>query len=142
MNEYYAREKLVDICKLMYDRKLIISTGGNLSIRIKKSEILITPSGKNKGMLEPEDMVLLDTNGTILSNGNPSIEHKFHTALYNANIDTNAIIHCHPLNCTIIAIMGKEIKCNTTPEGTIMLGNVPMVKYYTPGSQELVDAIL
>ena len=141
MNELYARKKLAEICKLLYDRQLTVSAGGNMSVRIGDSEILITPSGRNKGMLNPEDMVLLGTDGSVLSEGKPSIEHKFHLALYNMNDDTGAVVHCHPLHCCTLAVRAEGMKCNITPEGVLLLGDVPMIGYYTPGSQELVDAV-
>ena len=141
MNERYARERLAQVCKLLYDRQLTVSAGGNMSVKIGDSEVLITPSGRNKGMLQPEDMVLIGTDGSVLSDGKPSIEHKFHLALYNMNPETGAVVHCHPLHCTTLAVRNEPVKCNITPEGVLLLGSVPMVKYYTPGSQELVDAI-
>ena len=73
MNERYAREKLASVCKMLYDRQLTVSAGGNMSIRIGYSEVLITPSGRNKGLLQPEDMVLIGTDGSVLSEGKPSI---------------------------------------------------------------------
>ena len=121
MNERYARQELVKICRMLYDRQLTVSAGGNMSVKINDSEILITPSGRNKGMLEPEDLVLIDSKGKVLSTGKPSIEHKFHLALYNMNYDTNAVIHCHPLHCVTLAVKGENIKSNITPEGVLLL---------------------
>ena len=141
MNERYARQELVKICKLLYDRQLTVSAGGNMSVRINDSEILITPSGRNKGMLEPEDLVLIDSKGKVLTGGKPSIEHKFHLALYNMNYETNAVVHCHPLHCVTLATKGENIKSNITPEGVLLLGEVPMIGYFTPGSRKLVDAV-
>lgn len=141
MNESYAREQLAHYCKMLYDRKLTVSAGGNMSMRINDSEVIITPSGRNKGHVKPEDMVKLTLDGEVLSKGKPSIEHKFHLALYRMNADVNAIVHCHPLNCVALAVKGDELKCNITPEGVLLLGRVPMVGYFTPGSDELVDAV-
>jgi L-fuculose-phosphate aldolase len=141
MNERYARQELVKICKLLYDRQLTVSAGGNMSVKINDSEILITPSGRNKGMLEPEDLVLIDSKGKVLSEGKPSIEHKFHLALYNMNFDTRAVVHCHPLHCVTLAVKGEKIKSNITPEGVLLLGDVPMIGYFTPGSKKLVEAV-
>ena len=141
MNESFARELLADVCAKLYERKLTVSAGGNMSIRINNSEILITPSGRNKGLLLPEDMVKMSLDGKIIGEGKPSIEHKFHLALYNKNQETNAIVHCHPLHCTALAVKGERIKSDLTPEGVLLLGDVPMVDYFTPGSDELVKAI-
>ena len=129
MNETFARELLADVCAKLYERKLTVSAGGNMSVRINDGEILITPSGRNKGLLLPEDMVKM------------SIEHKFHLAIYNKRQDTNAIVHCHPLHCTALAVKGERIKSDLTPEGVLLLGDVPMVDYFTPGSDELVKAV-
>lgn len=141
MNEQYARRRLAEVCRMLYDRQLTVSAGGNMSIRIGDSEILITPSGRNKGLLEPEDMVLLGSDGSVLSDGKPSIEHRFHLVLYNMNPDTGAVVHCHPLYCTALAVRGEGMKTKLTPEGILLLGEVPMIDYFTPGSQELVDAV-
>ena len=141
MNETFARELLVDVCTKLYERKLTVSAGGNMSIRLNDSEILITPSGRNKGLLIPDDMVKLSMDGKVIGEGKPSIEHKFHLALYNKNPKTNAIVHCHPLYCTALAVKGERVKSDLTPEGVLLLGEVPMVEYYTPGSDELVKAV-
>ncbi|MBO4569043.1 MAG: class II aldolase/adducin family protein [Candidatus Methanomethylophilaceae archaeon] len=141
MNERYARERLAATCRLLYDRKLTVSAGGNMSVRLNDGEILITPSGRNKGMLTPDDMVKLSLDGNVLSEGRPSIEHRFHLALYRMNEDTGAVVHCHPLHCTALAVSGRPIRCGITPEGVLLLGEVPTVPYFTPGSEELVDAV-
>ena len=141
MNERYAREQLAAFCKMLYDRQLTVSAGGNMSMRINEREVIITPSGRNKGLLSPDDMVKLSIDGEVLSSGKPSIEHRFHLALYRMNPETNAIVHCHPLNCVALAVKGAKMRCNLTPEGAILLGDVPMVGYYTPGSEELVGAV-
>ena len=141
MNERYARELLADFCRRLYDRQLTVSAGGNMSVRISDDEILITPSGRNKGMLAPEDMVRVSLDGEVLSPGKPSIEHRFHLALYRMNPGTGAVVHCHPLNCVALAVRNEPLRCNLTPEGAILLGRVPMIGYFTPGSEELVEAV-
>lgn len=141
MNESFARELLTDVCTKLYDRNLTVSAGGNMSVRINDSEILITPSGRNKGLLIPDDMVKMNLDGEVIGNGKPSIEHKFHIALYRKNPGTNAIVHCHPLYCTTLAVKGERIKSDLTPEGVLLLGDVPMIDYFTPGSDELVKAV-
>ena len=140
MNESYARIHLTDVCRRLYQRGLTVSAGGNMSVRLNEDEILITPSGRNKGLLEDTDMIVVDMEGKPLTDGKPSIETFMHLALYKKNPETNAVIHCHPLNCIALTMKGK-IRTDLTPEGVILLGNVPMVGYYTPGTQELVDAV-
>jgi len=47
VNERYARERLTAVCRMLYDRQLTVSAGGNMSVRINDDEVLITPSGRN-----------------------------------------------------------------------------------------------
>lgn len=141
MNEQYGRRKLAEICKQLYDRNLTVSAGGNMSLRLNEKVFLITPSGRNKGSLTPDEMILMDIKGNVLSDGRPSMENGFHIALYKHDVDTNAVIHCHPLYCTALAVKGANIKSGLTPEGIILLGDVPMIGYFTPGSKELVKAV-
>ena len=141
MNEQFARGKLTEICKLLYDRDLTVSAGGNMSLRLNEKEFIITPSGRNKGLLRPDDMVLVNMKGKTLSDGKPSVEKGFHIALYKANPETASVIHCHPLYCTALAVKGEKIRSSLTPEGVILLGEVPMIGYFTPGSKKLVEAV-
>ena len=141
MNEQSARVKLAEICKLLYDRNLTVSAGGNMSLRLNEKEFIITPSGRNKGMLRPDEMVLMSIKGKVLSDGKPSVERAFHIALLKANPETNAVIHCHPLYCTALAVKGEKIKSALTPEGVLLLGDVPLIDYYTPGSKRLAEAV-
>ncbi|MDO5852606.1 MAG: class II aldolase/adducin family protein [Thermoplasmata archaeon] len=140
MDETEARRALVETCARLYDRKLTVSAGGNMSVRCGEN-ILITPSGRNKGLLKPEDLVLVAMDGTVLSGPKPSIETRFHLALYDANKDTNAVVHVHPLYGVALTVNGQSLRCNLTPEGALLLGKVAVVPYVTPGTEELVDAI-
>ncbi|MCL2785897.1 MAG: class II aldolase/adducin family protein [Methanomassiliicoccaceae archaeon] len=125
----------------MYQRELLVSAGGNVSIRFDDG-ILITPSGRNKGSLLPEDMIKMSMNGKVIGKGKPSIEYKFHLGLYNARSEINAVVHCHPIYCTAIAVKGEKIRADLTPEGVMLLGDVPTVPYRTPGSDELAEEVL
>lgn len=139
MNETCARRDLAEACWRLYDRRLTFSAGGNVSVRVDDG-VLITPSGRCKGALEPADMVKVAMDGAA-SGGRPSSELGFHLALYRANPDVNAVVHCHPLHCTALAVRGARVRCDLTPEGVLLLGEVPMVGYFAPGSQELADAV-
>ncbi|MCQ2084910.1 MAG: class II aldolase/adducin family protein [archaeon] len=141
-NEAFARKRLVECCHLLYERGLTVSAGGNMSVRINDNEILITPSGVNKGMIHEDDLVKMDMEGNVISGGKPSIEHKFHLGIYKENPETNAVVHCHPLYCLAVLTKGENLKSTLTPEGVLLLDVVPTCRYATPGSQELVDAVM
>lgn len=134
---------LAEIGKLLYEKHLTIASGGNMSVRCGES-ILITPSGVCKGMLSAQDMIEIDiSSGEIIGKGKPSIETPFHLGLYRAHPDVNAVIHCHPVSCTVLAILGKDLQTNLTPESLMILGRVvPTIPYDTPGSHGLADKLI
>ena len=141
MTESAYRKMLADICVMLYDRKLTVSAGGNMSVRLDEKHILITPSGRNKGMIAPDDMVKVTMNGKAVGGGRPSIETGIHLALYKKNKEVNAVVHCHPLCCTIVAVRGETLRTDLTPEGVLLLGDVPTIGYFTPGTKGLADAV-
>ena len=60
------REELVRCCRLMAAKGLVAGTEGNLSARDQDDTILMTPSGVNKGEVEPEMLVRLSLDRHIL----------------------------------------------------------------------------
>ena len=141
MTEGSSRKALSEVCIRLYDRGLTVSAGGNMSMRLDEDHILITPSGRNKGLIEPGDLVKVTMDGEVVGKGRPSIETGMHLALYDKNVNINAVIHCHPLHCTVLAVRSEKMRSDLTPEGVLLLRDVPLVGYFTPGTQELVNAV-
>jgi L-fuculose-phosphate aldolase len=134
------REEMARIGRLLYDRRLAFATGGNISVRMG-DVMLITPSGVCKGMMSPEDMVIVSlATGAAVGNGKPSIETRFHLRFYREREDVGAVVHCHPPSCTALAVRGELMRSALTPEGIMLLGDVPMVPYSTPGGEGLAKA--
>lgn len=61
--EHELREELIEITNRLSSRGLIRAAGGNLSVRLNESEILITPTRLAKGYLREEDIVVVDMQG-------------------------------------------------------------------------------
>ncbi|KAJ6753774.1 METHYLTHIORIBULOSE-1-PHOSPHATE DEHYDRATASE [Salix purpurea] len=73
-----TRELIADLCKQFYTLGWVSGTGGSITIKahddpIPKHQqlILMSPSGVQKERMEPEDMYVLATNGSILSSPSP-----------------------------------------------------------------------
>ena len=135
-------ESIAEIGRRMYDRYLIAGTDGNISCRLPDGSFLITPSGKAKGRLSPEDMVVIDEGGGIISgNGKPSSEFRLHTRIYSVRSDINAIVHAHPIFCTAYASAGKPLTASILPEIVLTVGDIPLANYGTPSTSELPDSV-
>jgi len=132
----------VNYGKLLYDRKLTVGTAGNLSAR-SGDAIVITPTGVCKGLMHEYDLIRMEiSTGRVTAGGRPSMETPFHLAFYRNRADVGAVIHCHPLYCTVLASAKKKLRADITPEGIMVLDEVQTVPYATPGSEELAHNLI
>jgi len=96
----------------------------------------------NKGMLSPEDLVITDLQGRQLSGDRKfSSELAMHLLFYRMRPDVMAICHGHPPTATGFAVAGRALNYALLPEVVVGLGQIPLVQYATPGTQELSEAI-
>lgn len=136
------RKALADICHLLYERNLVSATDGNVSLRVSKDHILLTPSGKNKGYVQPEEMLVVDLEGNVVEgSGKASKEYPMHRLVYQKRADVNAVVHTHPVHATAFALAGRNIPENYLIETRMMLKKVALASYATPGTLEMADAI-
>jgi L-fuculose-phosphate aldolase len=134
-----------EICiagRWLYERGYIVACEGNLSVRLDEGRILNTPTCMNKGTLTPDDLVITDLNGAHLSGQHKvSSEVAMHTLFYRMRPDVQAICHAHPPTATGFAVAGRALDKALLPEVIVGLGQIPLVRYATPGTPELSAAI-
>jgi methylthioribulose-1-phosphate dehydratase len=86
------------------------ATSGNFSIRLPDGTIAITVSGKHKGRLQIEDIMLIDTETNSLDGKKPSAETLLHTSLYARFPSINCVLHPHALNAVLVSrVFGSGI---------------------------------
>ena len=118
---------------------LTVGTWGNISCRVPESNCLaITPSGMDYKSLLPEDIVILDYRGRVISGERkPSVEVPLHLAVYQARDDVQAVIHTHSVYASALAVARKEIPAVVEDLVQIVGGNVRVNEYALPGTEEL-----
>ncbi|MEE9442848.1 MAG: class II aldolase/adducin family protein [candidate division Zixibacteria bacterium] len=137
-----AFEKIANVGRILYDKGLIVASEGNISLRLESGNIMITPSGKNKGFLIFEDMVTIDLAGIQVSGKQkPSSEFRMHLFAYNNRDDISACIHAHPPFTTALSVAGISDNNAILPETVISAGRIPVTQYATPGTDELTLSI-
>ncbi|MGB9661288.1 MAG: class II aldolase/adducin family protein [Moorellaceae bacterium] len=141
----HPKQLLVEICHQLYQRKLVSSTGGNVSLRSERG-IYITPTGYSLGEVTEEDIVEITLEGEILSGGKPSKEWRFHTGILKMRPEAGAVIHAHP-TYTVAASCRKDLNWEDalprlTPGYALRVGKLPAVPYAPPGSEELAKNVL
>lgn len=115
---------------------------GNISTRISEDRLLCTRHGADKGALTPDDIVLCDMDGNMLSgSGKPTSEFSMHRMAYRERPDIRAVIHAHPPTATAFAAASVPLDSLMLPEMVVLLGPVALVPYATPGTEELAQRL-
>lgn len=132
------RIKVIEKGIEMLATNLTVGTWGNISCRVPgEDQIAITPTGMGYDTLVPEDIVVLDLEGNIISgNRKPSIEVPLHLSMYNARKDIEAIVHTHSPYATAMAVARKEIPGAVEDLVQIVGGNVRVSIYALPGTAQ------
>ncbi len=103
-----AAQQLVDAGRFIDSKGWVPATSGNFSARLPDGNIAITVSGKHKGRLQLDDIMLIDADANSLDGKNPSAETVLHTSLYKRFPDIQSILHPHLLNATLVSRIFKS----------------------------------
>ena len=138
------REQVVEYCLMMSNKRLSTGTTGNISIRNPESGLIaISPSGMDYYIMKPEDVVILNPDGTITDGTRkPSSEWRLHIDFYRAKPDIFAIVHTHSMYCTVLACLGMPLKAVHYAIADSGVCEIPVAPYRTFGTQELSDSAL
>jgi len=143
MREDETRQLIVEAGKRLRDRFFVASNDGNISARVGDAEVLITPTGVNKGDISAEQILKVDFQGKIITGSlKPTSEMKMHLAVYRARPDIRAIVHAHPPAATGFA--SCRIRLDTEvilPEVVFGLGKIGFAEYGTPSTDEVPLAV-
>jgi len=108
--EEKLRGEVVRGAQEIYAKGLVEDGEGNVSVRLSKNEILVTPTSTNYDRMTPESMVHMDLDGNVIGSGKiPSTEVKMHLAIYKDRPKVNCVIHNHSTYVTIISVLRKNI---------------------------------
>ena len=78
------------------------ATSSNFSMRLDDSHVAVTVSGRDKGRLKPDDIMVVDYAGKAVHEGQkPSAETVLHTQLYARLPDVGCVLHTHSLVQTL-----------------------------------------
>jgi L-fuculose-phosphate aldolase len=137
------KNNIIDAGKRAYARGYVASNDGNISARIDKKHVLITPTGVSKGFMKASDLIVVDMNGKIVNGKKkPSSEVFMHLQIYHERPDVNSVCHMHPPYATGFSVAGIPLDQDGLSEVIISLGNIPLVPYGTPGTEDFYKPLL
>lgn len=115
---------------------------GNLSVKLSESRILCTRAGCHKGLLEDDDLVVIDLQGQKQrGRGEPTSEMAMHLACYRARPDVDAVVHAHPPTCVAFTVAGVSLAQCVLPEVVLTMGSIPTLAYERTGTNALADLV-
>jgi 3-dehydro-4-phosphotetronate decarboxylase len=141
--EFESRNLLVQVCREVYEREMVSSSGGNISVRTSEG-LLITPTGFSLGKIKLEDIVSVNLEGVVVGSGKPSKELPLHLRAYRARQDIAAVVHVHTPYAVCVSCMIAKAAFKIpamTPGYLLRVGDLPVVPFYSPGSTELADSV-
>jgi len=146
MDIQVAGDALIRSGRRLGARGLISAGEGNLSIRLDASRLLVTPSGRRKDELEPDDLVLVRTDHPSIdarsrSGFGPTSDLAIHLAVHAARPDVGAVAHAHLPAAMALTLAGEVPDPTALPETAHFLPRLPYLTFGAMGSQELADRI-
>jgi len=135
-DETRKRQAIIDACRRMNALGINQGTSGNISVR-HGDGLLITPTSVPYESMTPDQIVLMGLDGSHAKTQKPSSEWRFHLDILRSRSEVDAVVHAHPIYCTILAIMGLEIPPIHYMIAVAGGDNIRCAPYATYGTPEL-----
>jgi L-fuculose-phosphate aldolase len=138
------RPLMVELARLLYQRYLTNSAGGNISCRVD-GRIYITPrnlGSKQRWQLREDMVLVLDSDLNPLEGDRALVsrESQTHFACYKHYPEINGVIHAHARYLTVFAEAGQPVP--PASEYTDKYGVIEVVPPFPSHSKELADAVV
>lgn len=137
------RREIADVCHLLHVKNFVAATDGNVSARLRDGNILCTPNNMSKGLVRPEDLLVVDMQGQPVGPRygparllKPTSEIRLHLEAYKQRPDIRAVVHAHPPVAIALSIAGVSLARCLLPEVIVTLGLIPTLPYAFPASEE------
>lgn len=105
-------KELVRCARFCYERGWSHGTAGNFSLRGKDGVVWQSPSGLNKGELDPTHFIPVELESAKViwpMKVKPSAEMPMHVGIYRAVEEARAVVHTHPPALVELSRPGKDL---------------------------------
>lgn len=103
-----ALRRDVALANRILERCGLSTVFGHASARIPGTDTFLLPARRAPRFAEEDSLLILDTNGTVLSGeGVPNSELWIHARAYAARPDLGGIVHAHPPACVCLTQVGE-----------------------------------
>jgi L-fuculose-phosphate aldolase len=145
IDEARVRAALVAAGRRLGARGLIAAGEGNLSIRLPGDRLLVTPSGRRKDELGPDDLVIVELAAgaaPVSAPGpRPTSDLAIHRAVLAARPDATSMAHAHLPATMALTLAGEAPDPLALPETALFLPRLSVLPFGEPGSADLAKRI-
>ena len=138
-NDTQQRQSIVAAVQRLDALGMNRGSTGNVSARSGQG-MLITPTGMG-AEVQPQDLVWVGWDGTLLGDWKPSSEWHFHQAAYLARSDLQAVVHTHSTHAAALACLRRPLPAFHYMVAVAGGDSVPLVPYFTFGTEALSSAV-
>lgn len=133
-----TRRHVIDTCLELLNKGLVISTWGNVSMRLRDGNILITPSRVPYPEMQPGDLVVLAPDGSVVSGARRSTsEREIHRGILNRRHDIHAVIHTHSPYAMACCAMEGGIPPISEEMAQLLGGGIPLSRRFVPSERHV-----
>lgn len=138
------REEVYQLHMELPKNDLVTWTSGNLSARdVKSSYVVIKPSGVKYEQLSPQNMVIVDLDGSVIEGDfKPSSDVSSHLYVFRNMPEVNGVVHTHSPYATAFAALGKPIPVYLTAIGDEFGQAIPCGGFALIGGEEIGKVVV
>lgn len=131
-------KEIVKFTHLLYEQGYSVCSEGNISFRMSKNRVLITPSNMIKKFIRRKDIVEIDMNGKLVKGTRrPTTERFTHLEIYRRNPEVHAIVHAHPLYTVLASVLKRNpFEKPFVSESAMFLRDVQFADFALPSTEE------
>ena len=126
----YIKNQIIEAGIKMDKYGLIALSGGNISVRVDKNKVIVTPSGMIYNEMVMNDLITVDLDGNIIEgHRKPSVDTEAILHIYK-NLETiNSVVHTHQPYATALGLVMDKIPCSLTTLANATKGAVNVAPY-------------
>jgi L-fuculose-phosphate aldolase len=139
-----AKTMIIKVSRWMNERGYFASNDGLICCKIGPQEIVTVAGGAYKGYIDDDSLITVDMDGNILGatgSYGKSQDTELHLRIFRRFPMMFASIHAQPPYSTLCSLTSTPLREALLPATVLHLGEVPLIPYAKPGSQEAADLV-
>lgn len=139
-----ARRDVFKHARKMWEAGLLVASSGNVSKRIDRELVAITPTSVAYDAMSVADIAVveIETGAAIESKHAPSYELPMHLSVYRSRPDVHGIVHTHAPYVTTLSVLRKPLPPVIDEMMVIFGGPIDVADYAFSGTEQIATNVV